>query len=302
MSVFLLLLQACDGCQPQLPRPPQEQEDRDDSGDSGADSGDTADTDVGPPPLCDVEEIEPNDVTAQALPMETWACGKYDVAFDIERLAFSSNQPGWIEVDVESAARGTSADSQLQLGWDDESAVVADAYLTTDPRIVFPAESAGEFEIILGETHYGYGDDYGWWAMATLVKPPVEWDAEEAEGNDALATAEVFPVGQRVLGGIGEVGDFDWYVVTLPEEEATVTFDVQAYVHGSPANLKIELYDADGAFLREDFTGEIDYDLDPWFEKRVTGATTWYVLVRTEDDRGGPFHWYTLSITSAPRG
>lgn len=299
MSPIFFLLTACNGCEPELPRPDQDEDRQDTDEPDDTDSG-GGDTDTGPPPLCDVEEIEPNNSAPQALPMEEWACGTFDSYVDPEWFGFETSQAGWVQVEVQAAARGTSADAQIQLIGDEGSAVLLDGYLTTDPKIVFPAPEPAAYEFVLGETRNGYGEDYGWWAMATLVKAPVEWNAEEAEPNDVLAEANAFTLGDTVFGTIEEAGDFDWYVLTFGPGSQKITFNVEAFVHGSPANLKIELYDAEGTLLRTDYAGEIDYDPDPWFEKRVVTDTAWYVLLRTEDDRGSPFHWYTLSVISTP--
>jgi hypothetical protein len=74
---------------------------------------------------------------------------------------------------------------------------------------------------------------------------------------------------------------------------------VDAFVEGSAADLVLVLYDADGTtVLKTDYSGEIDADLDPHFDRKVTGAQDLYLLARTENDRGSRFHWYTLSITT----
>ncbi len=308
MLIFLLL-SACNGCrscQPQLPDSPDEPQPQDTSeppDDTGDSAIDTAPVDSGPPARCAVEEVEPNDMMdqGQPLPMEEWACGTFGRTLDMDWLTFTSEQPGWIEVSVEAASRGSNANAQLQLVGDDGTSTLSlDGYLSTDPRVVFPSEVPGSWSIGLSETALDGGEDYEWFAMASLVKQPVTWSFQELEDNDAVARAQDFPLGETVFGRVSEPGDLDWYHIVTPEGEDTITFKVEAFAHGSVANLKLVLYKADGTtVVRTDYRGEIDYDPDPFFEQRVTGATEWYLLARTEDDRGSPYHWYTLSITSA---
>ncbi len=306
MSLFVLLMSACNGCEacrPQLPNPPddppvQDTADREDTADTAAE--DTAPT--GPPARCDVEEVEPNDFQEQAqlLPMEVWACGEFQRVLDLDWFTFSSTQPGWIEITGEVGARGSRANAQIQLvGADGSSALAMDSYLSTDPRMVFPADAPGSWSLALSETNRDFGADFGWYMMATSIKAPVTWTFDEVEDNDAAANAQPFELGETVFGRVEAPGDLDWYVITTPDGENTLTFDVEAYKAGSVANLKLILYRADGTtIVRTDYRGEIDYDPDPWFQQRTSGVQTYFLLVRTEDDRGSPYHWYTMTVSS----
>lgn len=306
MTLLLILnaCNACSACRPQLPPSPDDPPIQDTSPppeDSG-DSGDSAPPDSGPPARCDVEETEPNETLdeAQLLPMEQWACGNFQRVLDADWLTFTTAETGWIEIAVEAAARGSNANAQLQVvGADGTSTLSMDGYLSTDPRVVFPANEPGTWSVAVSDSFRNYGENFDWFLMASIVKQPVIWSFEEIEDNDALASAQPFVPGDTVFGRIEAAGDLDWYHVVLPEGEDTLTFDVEAFSQGSVANTKIVLYAADGTtILRTDYRGEIDYDPDPWFEQRVVGPTDWYVLVRTEDDRGSPYHWYTLHISS----
>lgn len=304
MLLFLSLLSACDGCRPKIPAgspddPPV------DTSEPPEDSADSA-VETGPPPLCDLEEVEPNDVLAdaQALPMELSICGAFGTALDFDWLTFSNTQEGWVKVEVEAAARGSSANAQLVIqGSDGQSALMLDGYLTTDPGLVFPVSGAGTWQVNLAESNRASGDSFTWWLRATQSKVPVTWTFLEAEANDTWSLGQSFEMGGTVFGSISDSEDFDWYHIVTAAEEATITFDVEAYAKGSAANLKLVLYEADGVTMIEDsYRGEIDYDPDPHFRQRTTGGSDWYLLVRTEDSKGSPFHWYTLSITSTPTG
>ena len=301
MFPLLILLTSCDGCRPQLPSstdpPPEQDTDRPD--DSAEETGDS-----GPPPRCETEEIEPNDLpdSQQTIPMEAWACGSFDRAYDIDWFQFTTVESGWVEVSVEAAARGTSANPQFLLTGPDDSALALDAYLTTDPRVVFPSAAVGDYQITLNDTYLAGNEQYGWWMIASITKAPVVWDVSEVEPNDAMTTAEELAVNQTVFGYVGRAGDYDWYHIVTADEAATITFTVEAFAKGSLADLTLQLYEPDGTVIRVDRQGEIDYDRDPWFEQRVVGATEWYLQVQTADDRGSSFHWYTLNITSTPSG
>lgn len=305
MVLLLVLAGGCNGCRPTFPNPNPKTDDTE--GDSAADTSDsdTSETDTGPPPRCDFEELEPNNSpdTSQVLPMEQWACGEFSAYLDLDWFTITPTQPGWVTVRVESALRGSSANPQLLVDGGGESAQVLDGYLTTDPLLVFPAPAIEPYRVTLAETNLLYGDDYTWFMLTTQSKEPVEWDTEEAEPNDDRAEAQVFIPGQTVFGSVGNEGDFDWYKITTPYEgQQTLTFDVTAFTEGSAANLMLVLYDATegSAALKTSYSGEIDYDRDPYFEKNVTGVQDLYLLARTEDDKGSRFHWYTLSMTATP--
>jgi hypothetical protein len=305
VTLFALAL-ACRSChelpyddQDPPPPPPDTNSDRDsgDSGDSAQDSG--------PPPLCDHEETEPNDTpdAAEALAMERWACGDFLRAYDADWFTFTSTQAGWIEVRAEASERGSPADVWFQFLADGISASAVDSYLSADARLVFPADAPGTYQFALGEEASLYGEDYRWYAMASLVKQPATWTLEEAEPNDSLYDAQDFAVGNVLMGTAGEAGDRDWYRIVTPDVDSDVTFSVTAYKEGSVADLKLVLYKSDGVTMqRTDRTGENGYDPDPYFVERATAGTEWYLLVRTEDDRGSPYHWYTINLSSVPTG
>ncbi len=304
----LLLLVGCNGCTPKIPDvvDPDTQDDTDT--DTAADTADSSVTDTGPflPPRCDFEEVEPNDQAslAMAIPMEVWGCGvmmpanpKNAPFGDADYFTFTAAEPGWVEVRVDAASRGSAADMQFIVYDDDDSITVADSYLTTDPILRFPAPDPTDYTVILGETSLLFGDDYTWFLLSSLVKAPVEWTFNEVEPNDDFATATTFAPGGTVFGTVGEAGDFDWYHIVTPKEATYVRFTMTAFKQGSPVDGQVVLYANDGTtVLVDDRRGEIEYDLDPWFERAQTGTNDWYVLVRNEEEKGSRFHWYTLSI------
>ncbi len=301
MVLLFVLAGGCNGCRPDIRQPPSD-------GvppleDTAADTSTETVIDSGPPARCGFEEVEPNNLPSdpQAIPMETWACGDFSTYLDADWFTFTPSQVGWITIRTEAALRGSSANPQILVDGGDESVLVYDGYLTSDPLLVFPAPAIEPYRINLAESNFLFGDDYDWFTLVTSSKEPVDWDFEEVEPNDTRDASQAFPLGQTVFGVISDEDDFDWYKITTTYEgEQTLTFDVTAFIEGSAANLKLVLYDAATAELRTDHAGQVNYDRDPWFEWKVTGIQDLYVLARTEDSRGSRFHWYTLSITSTP--
>lgn len=305
---FLVFLAGCNGCRPSIP--PVENPDTQDPTDSDTtETGDsTVSTDTGPelPPRCDFAEVEPNDQAAQAMsmPMEKWACGvmmpadpKHAPFGDVDYFAFTTPEAGWVEVSVEAARRGSSADMQAIVYDADDSITVTDSYLSTDPLLRFPGSAAADYTVILGETSLAFGEDYDWYLLTSMIKAPVEWTFNETEPNDSFSEGNTFVPGDTVYGTIDHAGDFDWYHVVTPKEATTLVFTMNAFKAGSPVDGQVALYATDGTtLLHDDRRGQIEYDLDPWFEQRQTEANDWYVLVRNEQDKGSHFHWYTLSI------
>jgi hypothetical protein len=304
--LLLLVMGGCNGCTPKIPHgndPPPNKNDTSDDSDS-SDSVDSVppDTDSGPPAMCDHVEVEPNDTPdeAESLEMEQWACGQFIDFLDLDWFTFTPTEPGWVTVRVEAAERGSSANPQVSVDGGGESAMVLDGYLTSDPLLVFPAEDLETWRLTLAETNLLYGEDYTWYLMASLSKAPVDWDGEEAEPNDTFSEANELAMSTPTLAAIGSAGDFDWYKIHTTEEgEQTLTINITAFKEGSVADLSAALYDEDGTtVLREKTYGEIDYDRDPWFTKKVTGVKDLYVFVRNEKETGSRFHWYTLEVTS----
>jgi hypothetical protein len=304
MALLIALLGACSGCRPDFPDLPDGNSTVPPGTDTDTDTApDSAPIDSGPPARCDVEEVEPNDTpdAMQVLPMEQWACGGFSKYLDSDWLSVTPTQSGWVKIEVQAASRGSSADPQIQVFGDVDSALVGDGFLTTDPLLVFPAPDLETYRLALAETNLLYGDDYGWYILASLTKEPVSWDFVEAEPNDTWLEAQEFHLDETLFGTIGEAGDFDWYKITTPADgEVTLDFDVTAFTEGSAADLMLVLYDADGATeIKRSYSGEISYDRDPLFQKKTIAAgSELYLLARTEDDKGSRFHWYTLSISA----
>ena len=303
MLTFLLLLAGCSGCY----EVPTDGDNADPlpnhagEGDSGHDSA----IDSGPPAMCELVEVEPNTLaTPQELPMETQACGHFDQAGDQDWFAFELAEEGWVRLSLDAASRGSSADVQMQVAFTeaDESVLLYDSYLTADVELVFPASQVGHFLAGATETTRLGGPGYSWFMMASVTKPPVDWQMEESEDNDALDVATVLPMDTTVFGTISKpangVPDEDWYHIQTPADAQYIDFTVEAFTAGSAADITLQLWDPDGSLLFTDAYGEIDYDLDPFHETKVTVAHDWYLSVTNFNAaQGSIFHWYTLTVS-----
>jgi hypothetical protein len=251
--------------------------------------------------------------------MEEWACGGFQASTqtggDKDFFQFTTSQAGWIELRGEAAARGSTANLMLAL-YDQNGenyTQVTSGYLTNDPRVVFPSAAALSYTMYAAEENSASGDDYTWWMIATQVKAPVEWDFEEPQDdsewtdqNKTLATATEFPLDSTVFGAIRYAGDFDYYHVTTPDTDSVITFQVEAFAKGAPTDVELILRDASGTQIDHANGGTIDYDPDPYLQRRSTGTADWYVQLRWQTnpegstELGSPFRWYTLRITSTP--
>lgn len=315
MRLLPLLIVGCDGCNrhglPDVDFPePSGSADTSEDTDSG--SGDSA-----LPAMCEVEEVEPNVfATPQALPMEAVACGVFESAADQEWFTFEVTRADWLRVTASAESRGSSADTLLAISFTESDAtmLVKDSYLSSEASAVFPVTQTGGFHVGITEQDARGGEDYFWYLIATVSKPPVDWTFQEVEDNDDLASAEVLPLDDIVLGtfGVPEFGlaDEDWYVIQTPpgatdapEGSPYVTairFEVRANSYGSPVDPILHLKEADGTDVwGEDRFGRLDYDLDPFDETKVTEAHEWYVSIQNErEGEGSPFHWYTLQVSA----
>lgn len=302
LALFILLLSACNGCNPRLPTDADKDSPKDTSPppDSG-ETGETADTSPPLPNRCDNLEVEPNDSLdlSQAITMEEWWCGTFvgeGTLGDPEFMHFATQQAGWVAVSAEAASRGSAADAQF-LFYDDDghSVFVYDGLATSDPKIVVPTEAVGDFGVVMAETGYLTGDTYSWALLASQVKPPVTWTFEESEDNDAAERANAFELGATVFAKMGDTADKDWFHISVPVGLQAVTFTVEAFGAGAPVDMQLRVYE-DGVVKKACYHGVVDYDLDPDCELKVTTSHEYDVLMEDEFDAGSSFNWYTVTI------
>lgn len=305
MRWLLLFMAACRGCQPELPSThnPDKDSPRQDS-DSPADTQQETDSpaDTQAPLFCDLPETEPNDTLATAiqLPMEQWICGTVDHPADADFYSITTTEPGWVTLELKAASMGSSADMDLALTDASRSVVVYDSYLSTDPRITFPADTPGTYLGWMSENNpLASGENYTWYFRASISKPSIGWSREEVEPNGPTQEkAEEFTINDRVFGVIADSADIDWYHVVTPEDATAIILDVKAFELGSPLDSTLVIRDAAGKAVKTVYSGEIDYDLDPHLEMKVEGSQDWYVEIYNPSEKGSNFHWYTLSITA----
>lgn len=304
MPYVLILLSACKGCfNLDVPDPNDNVETGDTEDSETTDSEDStpreSQPDTGPPAMCAVVEAEPNNSLeqSQVLPLETWACGDIENYVDADFFSVSADESGWIQVKLEAAERGSSADVQLNVYDDDQSAFIQDGFLlNADPNLMFPASAGESFGLVVSEQTNLYGDNYFWYMMATLAKSPVDWTREEVEDNSAQSTAELITAGETVFGTIDEAGDYDWYHLTTPADATSVTLKVIARASDSPADLTLIFYDSAGTEIRKVYNGDADYNPDPLYEEKLTGQVDWYLQLKEVNGKGSRFHWYTFSV------
>lgn len=313
MAPLLLLLSACNpsACIEVTPiDPSQDGGATDDTGPPPDDTGDTGPIDTGPAPPCDVPEVEPNQpyALAQELPMEQWACGSFQEGGEnTEMFRFENDEAGWLRVWARAFEIGSLADLTLSLYSTDGTFAASRISNpdSTDAMIVFPVDDEYEFVTTLNEQYGRSGDAYAWDLMASQVKSPLEWTLEEQAGNDTVGGAQVVVDGDRVFGRINATTDYDWFAVELPEGQSDITFDVEAYKYGSPADIRMELYRPNGTLYTYSASTSDEglNDLDPKLARTVTYGGTWTVKLMTEVDDdgslqggGGIAYWYVLDV------
>lgn len=301
----VLLALACT-IRPQTVDPGEKPDDG--GGDGGADGGaDTGPIDTGPPLPCDVPEAEPNSPydQANALPMEAWACGTFSEAGDLtEIMRFENDEPAWLRIWARAFEIGSLADLTLSIsaGNGPYGASRLSNPDSTDAQMVFPVDDSYEFYVTLTEAYGRSGESYRWELMASEVKAPVVYNRVEAEGNDSSSTAELVAHGDRVFAYMDTAVDIDWFALELPEGRSDVTLDVDAWYFGSPANVRVELYDPSGTrFLGssgDSSTGDTNYD--PRLVGSPTQGGTWTIKVQPEpgssESGGGAAFWYVLDV------
>jgi hypothetical protein len=288
------------GCKACFGPPASPKENKSDGGGDDSGGDDTA-TDTAEDAACAVPEQEPNNSTEkpQDLPMDRWACGTFDSTIDPDIFGFQTNTEDWLKLEVVAAEAGSSADVQMLVtGGDDEYTAVSQfGFMTTDPSVVFPAPAETDFTVILNEMYYGYGESYHWKMMGTVTKAPVEWDDEEIESNDLQADGTPIESGDSLWGTVASSSDLDWFSLEIPEGKVEVDVDVDAWMYGSPADVKISAYDPDGTWFAKSLYGDTVYDQDPHLEFTPDQSGTWGLLIREEHSKGSPMYWYVVRVT-----
>lgn len=266
------------------------------------DTEDTAPVDTGPPPPCAIPEVEPNNTlgAAQALELETWACGVLETKGDFDYFRFETEKAGWIKIWARGQDLGSSSDLQLALTdpADDYSAVSTTSVDNLDPLILFYAARPGTFYVNVSDQYYGYGSDYIWELIASAAKAPLVWSDDEVEPNDVLADAQAAQSGETYFGIVSSGSDLDWFVLDLPEGENTITARIYAWNYGSPLLSRLRLYDPDATKVKDINYGENATDPDAILTYKTSTPGPWGVLVSSRTSAGGSeAYWYVLELT-----
>lgn len=261
--VLLSILAACAGCGACIDLPPIPNDD--DRADSGGDTSDSAvdsagEQDTGPPPKCTFEIFDDADFENDyfepvPIPMQSWVCSTFDAGLDYEVLEFTTQGGGWVSVDVQAASRGSSADVYLTVNPVDDEAEVCGKYSaisTTDPKLVWPAAAQGTWSVSINEEEGGYGDNYGWWLLASEIKSPVSYTRTEDDvPHTTVGEALTLAAGETALGWLSTQGGHDWWRIELPLDEFgnrhnRFEMNTDAAEFGSAANTVVEIYKVRG--------------------------------------------------------
>ena len=309
VPVLVLMLTACQGCAscytPNLGQNNNQQSNQNSSNDDGDDPSDgggagAATGDITDPPPCDVPEEEPNDARseAQELPPERWACGFISEQGDIESFNTVAIEDGWMTVWARGAAFGSTADLQVLLeDLDDNDRKAGQSWMpgSTDALLTVPVEAGTEWLVQVVDDQSTYSDSHEWQLIATIDKPPVEWDfAEDDEvSNNAIWSGLRLEDGDVVYGTL-ERNDQDFWTFEVPEGRTVVYVRVHAWNFGSPADTRVTLYRPDETVERAKSTGETTYDKDPLIDRTIYDPGTWALKVDLAGAGGSPLYWYTV--------
>lgn len=263
---------------------------------------DTAEEDTGPAPPCAVPEVEPNNTlgAAQDLPLEEWACGVLTTKGDFDYFRFTTEKAGWVKVWVRGQDIGSSSDLQLALTdpADDYSFVSTTSPDSLDPLVLFYADRPGTFYVNVADQYYGYGDDYIWEMIASAAKEPLVWSDEELEPNDILADATPVVSGDTYFGIVSSGSDNDWFTLSLPEGESTITARILAWEYGSPLLSRLRLYDPSTEKVLDISQGNDVSEADVMLTHKTSTSGPWGLLVTSRTNSGGSgAYWYVLEIT-----
>ena len=250
--VLLSLFAACNGCAGCIELPANlDDDERTDTGhDSAVDTDSAAPVDTGPPPMCEVELTDDENFdddykTPVPIPTEAWVCSHFDAPLDFEVLQFQTQSAGWVKVDAQAAARGSSADLHLGVALADDDSEACGKYSspsTTDPALVWLAPAEAKWNATLNEEEYGFGEDYPWWLIASEVKAPVAYTrTDSVEDHSTVATAEALSRDDIVLGWLKTEGGHDFWRIEMQGDNHLLV-DTNAAEFGSASNPAINLY------------------------------------------------------------
>jgi hypothetical protein len=340
MQIFLVTLmfvtQACTSCyNPTLSIPSDDGDD-----DETNDPIDTADEreetgDLPAPPLCEFEEVEPNNSTteANAIDPEAWACGELipDDAdtLGIDFVSFPSPGEGWISLWARGESIGSAADIDMRVFVDDGDSVTSVTFErspgTHEPLGWIPASADDEFTVSFSDAFRGAGPGYTWEFLASLEKgPPLDWNLTESEERDGARTNDrfadaslVLEDGDRVFAVMGNATSdtHDVYRIQAPEGNHLMTATLLAWEYGSPLNGWLRLYTPEVVDIEAEIAADPGTEAalsdarlasnryissetwDAMVEYRTSEAGEYYIQVSNAGAYFGPYHWYVLEVT-----
>jgi hypothetical protein len=294
-TLLLLMMTGCGpcrSCDPELPESDTEQDTRD--------RGTNTQVDTAPPPPCDLPEEEPNNGFDQAgfLPLELQACGDIDPLFDTDNWRFDVPVTQWMGVYLHATSIGSLSDVALILIDEDDVSIEVRSRDSgeQDVELVFPAPLGEYTALVVDENLQGGPDDYFYELLVGEAKQPVEYNVVEIDAEQAL-DGQILEDEDVVFGTFFEPEDTDWYQIPIPADTASVELVIEALQHGSPADIRLELYESTELnFIGTILSAADGTTGDPADERSTTGDTVWFIKVVDRQSRGSFAHWYTLSV------
>ena len=317
MRTLLFLLVSCKGCDalffmPGLPSgsgAAEEPPPFDTAVDDDWDESDTGEA-LPPPQICANMEVEPNDAVGdeQPLPLEQWMCGYFGDLGDNDGFIFDIDRASWVRIRVRAEALGSPANPRAFLYDEDGEfeASLEDSYLTSDIDTTFKLDEPRELAIGILEQESGtvqFGEDYEWRLMVSIVKAPIEWNAEELEPNDGRADANPVADGDRMFGRIEHGARYDWYQLEVAEGRTDVVIETDSWIHGSPLNPEIMIEGPDGEEVdrADEHDSSANWDAKVAFTATEPGLYKIRVGTCCEGDTtrtGGLPKWYVLNVSA----
>lgn len=279
--------------------------------DEPTDEDDTGDA-LPPPQICTNMEEEPNDAVGdeQDLPLEQWMCGYFGDLGDNDGFIFDIERASWVRIRVRAEALGSPANPRAFIYDEDGEfeASLEDSYLTSDIDTTFKLDEPRELAIGILEQEIGsvqFGEEYEWRLMASIVKAPVVWNAEEFEPNDGRTDANPVADGDRVFGRVEHGARYDWFSLEVPDVRTDVVVQTDSWIHGSPLNPEIMVEGPDGEEVDRAYQHDASTNYDAKLAFTATEPGNYLIRVGTccqgETSRtGGLPSWYVLDVSAEP--
>jgi hypothetical protein len=209
-------------------------------------------------------------------------------------------EQGWVTVWARGADFGSTADLQVFFENAEDNDIRATQNWmvgSTDALLTVPVDDVGDWLVQVVDERASYSDTHEWQLLATIDKPPVDWNLneDEAGGNNAIGTGVHLEDGDLVYGVLDR-NDQDFFRIEVPEAKSRIYLRIHAWRFGSPTDARLTLYQPNQTVERVKTSGENAYDQDPLMERSIDGGGTWLVKVDLQGAGGSPLYWYVLEM------